>query len=82
MTDEERLGSLDDLYDEAFMYMEREVHELAGLVPLPRMVKRGGLQVFRYLEQTADQRSSHAWLAPSGLRVCSLIAGSCRRSGF
>lgn len=47
--------SLDDLYDEAFPYMERWVHELAGLVPAPQLVNRSGLRVFRFLEQTPDQ---------------------------
>ena len=48
-------GSLDELYGQAFSYMEATVHDLAGLVPAPRLVKRGSQRVFRYEECTADQ---------------------------
>ena len=51
MTGVERSRSLDDLYDEAFSYVERTVDELAKRVPPPQLVQRSGGMVFRYEER-------------------------------
>lgn len=47
--------SLDDVYSEAFSYMERSANKLAERVPAPRLVQKSFGRVFRYEERLPAQ---------------------------